>query len=185
MEFRNREEQAVAALKTARELLEQGSDAPAARAASEAISDAKTIHTRCAALTALAWARLGMGYPESAKAALDRIDPPHELDLYCYAAVQAACGNTRLAIQALEDSRSSRSLCCAGAKLLVDLYVRQNRLDRAVAAAIQTRRVLGADNCRIVLLAAREAGALTPAAALALSTISDKPSIDGISAPQP
>jgi hypothetical protein len=124
-----------------------------------------------------------MGYPESAKAALERIDPPHELELYCYAAVQAACGDTRLAIQALEDSRSSRSLCCGGAKLLVDLYVRLNRLDRAVVAAIQTRQVLGADNCRIVLLAAREAGALTPAAALALSAIPDPPSIDRVAAP--
>ncbi len=183
MHFRKREEQALAELKTARELLAQGADAQAARAASDAVSHAKTSRTRCAALTVQAWATLGMGYAESARAVLERIDPPYELDLYCYAAVQAACGRSLLAIQALEDSRSSRSLCCGGAKLLVELYVRQNRLDRAVTAAIQTRQVLGAENCRIVLQAAREAGALSPEAALALSTIPVTPSLDSIAAP--
>jgi len=61
--------------------------------------------------------------------------------------------------------------------------MRTNRLDRAVIAAIQTRQLLGVDNCRIVLQTAREAGALSPAAALALSTVPSAPSTDRMAAP--
>jgi tetratricopeptide (TPR) repeat protein len=158
---------AMAGVECARALLEQGDHFGAARAASNAVALARTSRTRTAALTTLAWAALGQGYAERAKAALERVDPPHALDLYCYAAVQSANGNTDLAIQALELAGGARDLHLDGAKLLIDLYARQGKMDRAVAAALRSREVLGADNCRLVVKAACEAGAYGPAAILA------------------
>jgi len=167
MKWRHRDESGLAKLHMANELLQQGNHAEAARAAADAETHAKAPRTRNAARTTLAWAALGQGYVERARAALDRVDPPHALDLYCYAAVQAAAGNPELAIQALELARGARSLTCDGAKLLIDLYAMQNRIDCAVSVALQSREVLGVDNCRIVLRAASQAGMLVPAAALA------------------
>ncbi len=167
MFWRPREAPALAELKAARELLEQGKHGEAARAASAAEEHAKTSRTRNAALTTLAWADLGQGYVQRAKAALERVDPPHMIDLYCYAATQAADGKTELAIQALEVARGARSLGCEGLKLLIDLYARQNRIDCAVVVALQSRGLLGVDNCQTVLRAAREAGAATTIAGLA------------------
>jgi hypothetical protein len=169
MKWRHRDESALAELQMAKALLEQGNHAEATRAAADAETHAEAASTRNAARTTLAWAALGQGYVERAKAALDRVDPPHALDLYCYAAVQAARGSPELAIQALELARGARSLTCDGAKLLIDLYALQNRIDCAVSVALNSREVLGADNCRIVLRAARQAGMLVPATALATS----------------
>jgi hypothetical protein len=170
--LRQEDQQAITELKTAREFLKQDSLVAAAKSASDAVTHAKTSRTRNAALTALAWAAVGKGYAERAKAALDRIEP-HALDLYCFAAVESASGKPELAIQALELARSARSLSCDGAKLLVNLHARQNRIDRAVIAALQSREVLGADNCRMVVNAALEAGALGPAATLASALLND------------
>ncbi len=165
MKWRHRDELALGKLQVAKELLEQGNHAEAVRVAADAEAHAEAARTRNAARTTLAWAALGLGYVERAKAALDRIDPPHALDLYCYAAVQAARGSPELAIQALELARGARSLTCDGAKLLIDLYALQNRIDCAVSVAINSRELLGADNCRVVLRAARQAGMLVPATA--------------------
>jgi hypothetical protein len=137
---------AVAHLETARERLEQGDPGGAMVAASKAASSATTPRTRNAALTTLAWSALGQGYPERAKAALDGIEPGHALDVYCLAAVESACGKPGLAIEALEVARTAGTLTCDGAKLLVDCYVQQCGIDRAVMAALQTREVLGAEN---------------------------------------
>jgi len=159
--------QAAAELKTAQLLIEQGDHAAAAKAASSAVARATSSRTRNAALTTLAWAALGQGYGERANAALEQIEPRHALDLYCFAAVQSAIGKPEKAIEALELARSARSLTCDGAKMLVDLYVRQVGMDRAVVAALQSRQLLGAANCRLVIKAACEAGAFGPATTLA------------------
>jgi hypothetical protein len=149
---------ALAALATARAELERANPAAAAWAASEAVSAARTTHTRNQALTTLAWAALGQGYAERARAALDRVEPSHVLDLSCFAAVECARGETEVAIQALEIARSFGTLTCTGAKLLVDCHVRAHGIERAVLAAFQNRKVLGAANCKQVLAAARTAG---------------------------
>jgi hypothetical protein len=136
-------------------------------AASKALAAAKTLTSRNRAFTILAWAALGQGHPERARAALDQVRPSHALDLYCLAAVEAARGRTAFAIQALEVARTFGTLTCDGAKLLVDCYARAYGIERAVLAALQNRRVLGAANCERVLAAARLAGADDAAATLA------------------
>jgi hypothetical protein len=159
--------EAVAHLETAHEQLAKGDHTAAAGAAAKAAGSARTSRTRNAGLTAMAWAALGQGFPERAKAALDRIEPSHAVDLGCLAAVESARGKPERAIEALEVARTAGSLTCDDAKLLVDCYVRRCGIDRAVMAALQTRNALGAENCRMVVQAASDAGAHAAAALLA------------------
>jgi hypothetical protein len=165
--------EAVADLMTAQACLELGDHPAAAAAASRAATRARTRRTRNAALTTLAWAALGQGYTERARAALDGIEPSYEVDLYCLSAVESARGKPEKAIAALEVARTAGILTCEGAKLLIDCYVRHCGIDRAIVAATQNRAVLGAENCRIVLKAACDAGAGAAAATLISAIRSD------------
>jgi hypothetical protein len=157
---------AIAELEAARTRLAQEDHAGAAVAASLAAKSARTPRTRNAALTTLAWAALGQGYPERAKAALGAIAPSYAIDLYCLAAVESARGRLEQAIAALEVARSARTLTCDGAKLLVDCCARLRGIEQAVTAALQTIDVLGVDNCKVVAKAAADAGAHGAAAKL-------------------
>lgn len=159
--------EALAHLAAASAELAGGNPTGAGWEASKAVSAAVTSRTRNRALTTLAWAALGQGYAERAKAVLDRVEPSHSVDVQCLGAVEAACGRTDIAIQALEVARSAGTLNCEGAKLLVDCHLRTSGIERAVVAAIQTRRVLGRENCELVADAARAAGAHAAAATLA------------------
>jgi hypothetical protein len=157
----------AADLAAAAGLLGRGDHAAAERAASDIVGRARRSKDRNSALTILAWAALGERRLERARWALDQVEPRHSLDLHCFAALQAETGKPELAIQALELAQSTRNLCCGGAKLLIDLYLRQDRLLRAFASALENRRVLGVDNCRMVVKAACDAGEYAAAAALA------------------
>jgi hypothetical protein len=159
--------EALAQLATASTELERGNPTAAASAASQAVGAAATSRTRNRALITLAWAALGQGYPERAKAVLDRVAPPHALDVYCLAAVEAARGRTELAIQALEVARTAGALNCDAAKLLVECHLRAFGIERAVLMALRTRQALGRENCQLVINAARLAGAHAEAAKLA------------------
>jgi hypothetical protein len=161
------DQQAVAELEAARTRLGQEEYAGAAAAASRAAKSARTPRTRNAALRTLAWAALGQGYPERAKAALDGVVPSHAIDLYCLAAVESARGRLEQAIEALEVARTARTLTCEGAKLFVDCCARLRGVDHAVTAALQTIDVLGVENCKVVAKAAADAGAHVSAATLA------------------
>jgi hypothetical protein len=175
--------EALDQLATARAELDGSNPTAAGWAASKAVAAAGTSRTRNQALTTLAWAALGQGYPERAKAALDRIQPSYDLDVYCLAAVECARGRTELAIQALEVARSFGTLTCDGAKLLVDCYVRTRGIEHAVVAALENRKVLGAANCEEVLTAARLAGAHDAAAKLASVLRNETPALPVIGAP--
>jgi hypothetical protein len=157
---------AVDELEAARTQLGQEDHTPAAAAASRAAKNARTPRTRNAALTTVAWAALGQGYPERARAALDAIVPSHAIDLYCLAAVESALGRPEEAIKALEVARTARTLTCEGAKLLVDCTARLHGVERAVTAALQTIDVLGVENCKMVAKAAGDGGAHGAAATL-------------------
>jgi hypothetical protein len=158
---------ALVHLAVAQAALTAGDDAAAARAASAAAAAAKTSTVRNRALTALAWAALGQGYAQRAKAALDGVRPPHAIDLHCLAAVEDALGRTEFAIQALEVARGFGGLTSDAAKLLVDCHLRQHGMEGAVLAALQNRKTLGAESCQQVVAAARFVGANEAAARLA------------------
>jgi hypothetical protein len=157
-------------LLAARALLARGESTGAGRMASQVAAGARTRRVRNEALTTVAWAEVAKGHPERAKEALARIQPPHHIDLYCFAAVEDAIGKRVLAIQALE---LEGSLGCEGAKFLVELHARQGRFDRAVTAAMARREVLGVDNCRRIVESCFEAWALGPAATLASALFGD------------
>ena len=71
MFWRPKEDTALAELKAARELFEQGKHEEASKTASAAEVHAKTSRTRNAARTTLAWVELDRGYVRRAKAALE------------------------------------------------------------------------------------------------------------------
>jgi hypothetical protein len=160
------DQQAVAELEAARTRLGQGDHAGATAAAALAAKSARTPRTRNAALVTLAWAALGQGYAERAKAALDEVVPSHAVDLYCLAAVESARGRLVQAIQALEIARTARTLTCDGAKLYVDCCARLDGVERAVTAALQALDILGVENCKVVAKAAADAGAHAAATTL-------------------
>jgi len=182
MQQRDVDREALAHLATARAELDGSNPTAAGWAASKAVAAARTSRTRNQALTTLAWAALGQGYPERAKAALDQIQPSHALDIHCLAAVECARGRTEFAIQTLEVARAFGTLTCDGAKLLVDCYVHAHGIERAVLVALQNRKVLGAANCEQVLAAARLAGAHDAAAKLAAVLRKETPSLPVIGA---
>jgi hypothetical protein len=179
---RDIDREALAQLATAHAELDRSNPTAAARAASKAVAAAGTSRTRNQALTTLAWAALGQGYAERAKAALDQIQPSHALDIHCLAAVECARGRTEFAIQTLEVARAFGTLTCDGAKLLVDCYVHAHGIERAVLVALQNRKVLGAANCEQVLAAARLAGANDAAAKLASVLRKETPGLPVIGA---
>jgi hypothetical protein len=160
------EGEALAELAIANAHLERGEPTAAMDAASKAVAAAVTSRTRNRALTALAWAALRHGYAEKAKAVLDRVEPAHQIDLHCLAAVEAARGKTKLAVQALEVARSAGTLTCDAGKLLIDCHLSAFGMERAVLVAMQIRKILGHENCEVILKAARTAGAHAAAAAL-------------------
>jgi hypothetical protein len=164
---READQPAVAELEAARTRFAEEDLAVAAATALRAAKSARTSRTRNAALTTLAWAALGQGYAERAKAALDAVEPSHAVDLYCLAAVESARGHLEQAIQALEIARTARTLTCDGARLFVDCCARLHGIDRAVTAALQTIDLLGVENCKVVEKAAVDAGAERAAATLA------------------
>jgi hypothetical protein len=166
-EREGRDQLAVAELEAARTRLGHEDHAGAVAAASRAATSARTPRTRNAALTTLAWAALGQGYPERAKAALDAIEPSHTIDLYCLAAVESARGRLEEAIEALEIACTARTLTSDGAKLFVDCCARLHGVERAVTAALRTVDILGVENCKVVAKAAADAGAHGAAATLA------------------
>jgi hypothetical protein len=172
-------------LALAQAALDASDPTAAAKAASKAVAAADTSRMRNRALTTLAWAALGQGYAERAKAALDNVKPAHELDVYCFAAVEWARGRPETAIQALEVARTFGTLTCDGAKLLIDCHLRANGIEHAVLAALQNRRVLGVENCEQVLTAARLAGANRAAARLAAVLRSETSALPAVGAHGP
>jgi hypothetical protein len=154
----------TAELRLAQDLLQDFDNPSAKRMAGELSLNARTRRVRNQALIAIAWASLRQGRAKRAKRAIDQIQPEHQIDLYCFAAVEHELGQSKIAIQALE---LAGGLSCDGAKFLVDLYAHQDRFDRAVAAAIAHLEALGVDNGRKIVDAAHRAWALGPAAALA------------------
>jgi hypothetical protein len=158
--------QAIADLAIACAELERGDPTAAACAASKAAGAAGTQRVRNRALTTLAWAALGQGYAERAKAVLDRVRPPYAVDLHCLAAVEQARGRPGVALQALEVLRETGNLTSDSAKILVDCTMRVHGIGRAVQSALQNRRALGVMNCQQVLAAARLLGAEDAAAKL-------------------
>jgi hypothetical protein len=172
------DEEALSHLASALVELDRGDPSAAAREAAKAAAAAATARTRNRALTALAWAALGQGYPERAKAALDQVQPQHALDLQCLAAVEAARGRDEFAIQALDVARASRSLDREGAKRFVDCHLRAHGMETAVRAALQVRTTLGREDCEKVVSAARQAGAHAAAATLA-ATLRDEDGAGG------
>jgi hypothetical protein len=146
-----------AELQGAREHLAAGDHARARTIAAGIADRTPCARTRNAALTTLAWAALGQGYAVRANEALKRVEARF-LDLYCFAAVRAAIGESDSAIKALEGARAGGSLGPEGARLLVDLHARQGRMDDAVRAAIVSRHLLGVAGCRRVVNAACDAG---------------------------
>jgi hypothetical protein len=162
--------QQMGELAVAQAHLQQGEDAAARRMSTDLAVRARVSRVRNSALTMAAWASLKEGNPKRAKEALDHVRPAHQIDLYCFAAVEDALGKSNLAIEALElDVFPKRE----AAMFLVDLYATQGRFDRALSAAAARRRVLGIDNCRQIVAAAVQAWALAPAARFAKTLFAD------------
>jgi hypothetical protein len=163
---------------TARSLLARGICLEAHAAAMVAADMALTTATLARALELAAWSLLELGRPEEAREALRRVRPPRVVDVYCWAAVEDACGRADRAWFALDQARQAGSLAAEAIKLLIDLHVRWEEMDAACRVAREELRVLGPDDARLVLEAAFDARAFRGATELAAALFEATASLD-------
>jgi Zn-dependent protease len=156
-----------ARLAEARALLDRG-DADAALAAAVEIAEAaRTLEVKNRALILSAWCHVARGEGQEARAALLKVEPRSTLDPYTYAAVEDAAGDPDGARDVLEHARRSGMNSREIAKLLIDLYAREDDLAAAVQVATEDAKILGRDDARAVLVAVAEGGLYRAAASLA------------------
>jgi hypothetical protein len=163
-------------IRAASSLLARGLCLEAHAAAMVAADEARTTATRARALEIAAWSLYQLGRPGEARAALSRVRPARIVDVYCWAAVEDACGRADRAWFALDQARQTVGLGAEAIKLLIDLHVRWEDMDAACRVAREELGVLGPDDARLVLEAAFDArawcGATELAAALFEATAS-------------
>jgi hypothetical protein len=154
-------------LASARSLLARGLSSEAHAEALIAANQARTMATRARALELAAWSLLELGRPREARAALSSVRPARTVDVYCWAAIEDACGRTDRAWFALDQARQKVRLGPEAVKILIDLHVRWQDMDAACRVAREELGVLGADDARLVLEAAFDVRAFRGATELA------------------
>ena len=141
-------------LQLAKSFLSSGRPREAREIAESIVQQAKTQPTERAALEILAWSFLALGWPQKAREALLRGQPPHAVSTYCLAAIEDTSGNTDRALMQLENARQTEALQPEALKLLIDLHARRGNLERACRVALKDLGVLAPSDVRLVLDAA-------------------------------
>ncbi len=135
--------------------------------ADDVVRRAKTLPVRNAGWTALAWAHAGKREGVAAREALAHVEPRSAVDPYTVAVVEDAAGAPDRARGVLHAARDVGLKSPEMTRLLVDLYARDGRLDRAVEIAIEDAALLAHDDGRAVFAPALDGGQYRRAAALA------------------
>jgi Zn-dependent protease len=154
-------------LERARTLLSEAEPERARELATRVGVRAHSNATANSAWELVAWAELDLGSVEDAYSTLSRIRPTASIPCHALAAIEVARGKPRNAITLLESARASGELSVGATKLLIDLYVRAEALDRACDVASGALSVLDAQDTRRVIETAFEANAFAPATTLA------------------
>jgi hypothetical protein len=119
------------------ELLHRGA-AGAALAIGHRIADrARSPGVQRASIELIAWAQLSRGRPEAARNALSWLGESPELDPYCRAAVEDACGQSSWALHILELAAKRRELPREAILFRIDLHARLRGLEAACTITLR------------------------------------------------
>lgn len=158
-----------------RELLERGAYRHALAVAHRVAEHAQGARLQHTAVELVAWCELGLGRPQAARDALSWLSGSTELDPYCRAAVEDACGQSRWALHIMERAARRGALPREATLFRIELYARLRGVDAACALAGQKLAQLSAADARALVDFARAAGIGEPALA-ALTAHSLEPS---------
>jgi Zn-dependent protease len=156
-----------AELLRARETVARGDAQEVLTIARNVAAGAQAPITRNGATLAMAWAQAALGRAVAARELLERLEPGVPVDPYLLAAVEDALGSPEGARARLETARLQGMKDPEAIKLLIDLYVRDDKFSLAVDVAAEELDVLGRDAGRTVLAEAMSRGAYDAAASLA------------------
>jgi hypothetical protein len=160
-------------LTRARELFDRGAYRHALGVAHDVAEQAQSARVQRASIELCAWCELGTGRPQAARDALSWVGGFPELDPYCVAAVEDACGESLWALHILERAARKRTLAREAVLFRIDLYARLRSVEAACALTVQQLHRLRGDDAERVLAFARTARVeheSVQALALALTT---------------
>jgi len=125
------------ALRYGRELLSRGAHREALGVARRVAELAHSAHVQRAAIELVAWCELALNDPGAARDALSWLGSSGELDQYCRAAVEDACGDSLWALHILERAAQRRALPREATLFRIDLYARFRGMEAACRLAMQ------------------------------------------------
>lgn len=145
-----------------RELLARGAYRQALTLAHRVADLAQSARLQQVAVELVAWCELGLGRPDAARNALSWLSSSAELDPYCRAAVEDACGQSLYALHILERASRRSALSREATLLRIELYARLRGIEAACALALQKLAQLTRQDLERLLDFARSAGLQTP-----------------------
>jgi len=145
------------ALRYARELLSRGAHREALVAARRVAELAQSACIQRAAIELVAWCELALNEPAAARDALSWLGSSGELDQYCRAAVEDACGDSLWALHILERAARRKALPREATLFRIDLYARLRGIEAACRLAMQQAAQLTPKDASRLLHHAREA----------------------------
>ncbi len=129
--------------------LRAGNPVRAATVAKAALSQAHSVRLRMRLYKALAWAGIGREDPVQAHVALLQL-PAEAVDLHLLAAYLSACGRRQEALSLLEEARSNGQRAPETTRLLIDLLIDAERMQAALAVALEDWHLLGNEDQEVL-----------------------------------
>jgi hypothetical protein len=154
-------------LEHARELQLRGAYRDALRVVHDVAERAQSARLQRSALELVAWCQLALDRPQAARNALSCLSGRDDLDPYCQAAVEDACGHSLWALHLVEREARRRELSREATLFRIDLYARLRGIEAACALTLQQIGRLRLEDVERVLRFADGAGKSNAALALA------------------
>lgn len=145
-----------------RELLGRGAHGHALSIAHRVAEQAQSARLQHTGVELVAWCELGLGHPDAARNALSWLAGSSQLDPYCRAAVEDACGQSLWALHILERAARRKSLSREATLFRIDLYARLRGIEAACTLAVQKLALLTPTDLKSLVGFARQAGCTEP-----------------------
>jgi hypothetical protein len=148
-----------------RELLARGAHRQALTVAHRVAELAQSARLQHIGVELVAWCELGLDRPEAARNALSWLSGSSELDPYCRAVVEDACGQSLWALHLLERAARKKTLSREATLFRIELYARLRGVEAACELALKHLTVLKSEDAAQLVAFARASGAAGSSAA--------------------
>ncbi|HVY31385.1 MAG TPA: hypothetical protein VHB79_32755 [Polyangiaceae bacterium] len=150
----------------ARDLLGRGAHNHALSLAHRVAERAQSARLQHAGVELVAWCELGLGRSDAARNALSWLAGSSQLDPYCRAAVEDACGQSRWALHILERAARRKALSREATLFRIDLCARLRGVEAACELGLKQLARLRAEDVAKLVSYARGSGAAGDAVVL-------------------